>query len=119
MFPRYTVRVRHTLLIGYGAALGACCRYAIATYWYVDAPFSLLCINVMGCFLMGILQSVHPIFTTGFLGGFTSFSTFIFLTYAHMNYYSGFLYICITMCSCFAAWWAGDKIHRLLQKKQQ
>lgn len=70
------------LLIAAGGAAGAVARYglgvAVASLWTVAA------INVAGCFLLGVLVTaggglspeVRTALGVGFLGGFTTFSTF-------------------------------------------
>jgi CrcB protein len=71
---------------------GACLRYLLATWINVSAPqgfpWGTLAVNLIGCFLIGLLsgwfeQLVGPnvpylglFFITGVLGGFTTFSSF-------------------------------------------
>ncbi|PTN10009.1 fluoride efflux transporter CrcB [Nitrosomonas aestuarii] len=77
--------------VGTGGALGAISRYSVslaATHWMGHGfPWGTLTVNITGSFLMGMLIAVfahiwHPpetwrlFFVTGFLGGFTTFSTF-------------------------------------------
>ena len=76
-----------------GGAAGALCRFGgnIAIMDMIRGPFPLgiLVINVAGGFLMGLLQGaikrsgsphtlLYNLLGTGFLGGFTTFSTFLF-----------------------------------------
>lgn len=71
-----------------GGAAGAACRFALgltlANGWL---PWGILTANVLGCLLMGVLQGVmrrldrpfvvgYCLLGTGFLGGFTTFSSF-------------------------------------------
>ena len=67
-----------------GGALGALTRYGIATAWpYVPGgfPWSTWLINITGCFLIGVLNTrirgrlARLLLGTGFLGGYTTFST--------------------------------------------
>jgi len=83
------------LLIAGGGALGAVLRY-LASGWgqtLTDGPFPVgtLLVNVAGCFLVGALtglfsgpalvsEPVRLMLLVGFLGGFTTFSTFGFET---------------------------------------
>lgn len=74
--------------------LGAIGRYALSAIgnrlWGVDFPWGILCVNLVGCFLFGFLfvwftehfphDFARIIFLTGFLGAFTTFSTFMFDT---------------------------------------
>lgn len=78
-------------MIGLGGALGAMARHAMgsAVMALTKAPFpyGTLCINVLGSFLIGVCigmfasvwdpgKGAQLFLVTGFLGGFTTFSTF-------------------------------------------
>lgn len=75
------------LLIGIGGGLGACCRYLvsklISKMHNFSIPIETLIINIFGSFLLGICTKlVQPhweilLIQTGFMGGFTTFSTYI------------------------------------------
>jgi CrcB protein len=81
------------LLIGIGGFLGANTRYLVAV-WVAEHlgsvfPYGTLLINVSGSFILGFLGGaiaegilVHPnwrlFFAIGFLGAYTTFSTFSF-----------------------------------------
>jgi len=70
--------------------VGAGARYEVGVGWPVAAghfPWPTLCINVLGCGLIGILvvvvsdvlagqRLIRPFLGTGVLGGFTTFSTY-------------------------------------------
>lgn len=89
-----TVRERWDILlvIAAGGALGSLARWGVAHAWPHDAsafPFSTLAVNVLGSFLLGLLmvfvlevwpptRYVRPFVGVGVLGGFTTFSTFMF-----------------------------------------
>ena len=79
------------ILIGLGGALGAISRYImsawVTTWWLKSFPLATLLVNVLGSFLMGVafvvvvdrlemLPQARLIFMVGFLGGFTTFSSF-------------------------------------------
>ena len=78
------------LAIGLGGGIGAIARYAVAIsaerLTPVNFPFGTLMANLFGCLLIGFFWSsferVHIsrefrlFLFTGFLGGFTTFSTF-------------------------------------------
>ncbi|GAC1652422.1 MAG: hypothetical protein NVS4B8_27760 [Herpetosiphon sp.] len=81
----------HDLAVGSGAILGVYGRYlvGVASQQHVPAtlPYGTLLINLAGCFLIGVLQTLflelmHVRIETrlfvvvGMLGGFTTFSTF-------------------------------------------
>jgi CrcB protein len=75
--------------IGLAGSLGAVARYLatrfIAKHTHSQFPLATLFINVLGAFLIGLLFSLttqkvmtplqQSILATGFLGGFTTFST--------------------------------------------
>jgi CrcB protein len=79
------------LAIGLGGAMGALCRYGM-TQWAnalvgINFPYSTLIINVLGSFAIGIVfillverNLLAPVWRSvlmvGFLGAFTTFSTF-------------------------------------------
>ena len=79
------------LAIAIGGTLGCWTRYAmtdlVQTIYGREFPYAMLAINVLGSFLMGFLfietierLTISPYLRigilTGFLGGFTTFSTF-------------------------------------------
>jgi CrcB protein len=82
------------LLVGAGGCIGAVLRYwlggwvqALSQSPGAPFPYGTLVVNVLGCFVIGLLShlaDVRGIFTaesrlfvfTGILGGFTTFSTF-------------------------------------------
>ena len=79
------------IAVAIGGALGAMARYGVSTLVF-DAssqrfPYATLSVNVLGSFLMGILfvviaekgllpPEMRSILMAGFLGAFTTFSTF-------------------------------------------
>ena len=81
----------HWFAVAIGGALGSIARYALST-WIFDAsshkfPYATLAVNVLGSFVMGILfviivekaalpTEMRSLLMIGFLGAFTTFSTF-------------------------------------------
>ena len=81
----------HWFAVAIGGALGAMARYAVST-WIFNAtshkfPYATLSVNVLGSFVMGILfvfiveraalpAEMRGLLMIGFLGAFTTFSTF-------------------------------------------
>lgn len=85
-----------TLWIGLAGALGAVARYGIGQAIGVRSfPWTTLGINLMGCFLLGILlggpvaerwpSSATTTLAVGFLGAFTTFSTFGYETFTMLR----------------------------------
>ncbi|MFN0219742.1 MAG: fluoride efflux transporter CrcB [Hyphomicrobium sp.] len=83
--------MRLLLLASAGGAFGAGARYlvshAFAARGLIAFPWATLTINVVGCFLMGVLievlaqrshdtAEIRTFLATGVLGGFTTFSAF-------------------------------------------
>lgn len=78
-----------TGLVGLAGACGALVRYLLG--WLILArtdstfPWSTLLVNVTGAFLIGLISglttrgvlapAMQPVLATGFLGGYTTFST--------------------------------------------
>jgi fluoride exporter len=78
-------------VVAFGGALGSIARYKLGGfvlhYGSSDFPTSTFSVNVLGCFLIGVLAALvehHDLFSpsmrlflfTGLLGGFTTFSAF-------------------------------------------
>lgn len=80
------------LVVMLAGAFGAFSRWFITaalTRWFPNSPHPTLVVNLVGCFLFGALfailnryiagpSTLKLLFLTGFLGAFTTFSTFIF-----------------------------------------
>ena len=77
-------------------ALGVLSRFgaslAVAKYWAPTLPVGTFLINIVGSFLIGLVLAIdlkgglitfdlRTMLTVGFLGGFTTFSSFSFETY--------------------------------------
>ena len=82
---------RTLILVGIGGLAGSILRYLVAIFFARQAssgfPYGTLAVNLAGCFLIGILFALSEkgdllspewriLLTTGFCGGFTTFSTF-------------------------------------------
>ncbi|MGP8214920.1 MAG: fluoride efflux transporter CrcB [Bacteroidia bacterium] len=84
--------IKAITLIGIGGAIGSISRYLAAQYIQSrfilsGFPYGTLAVNVLGCLVIGIVYGLSQRFnwlspewriflTTGFCGGFTTFSTF-------------------------------------------
>lgn len=83
--------------VAIGGAIGASLRYGVAQLMQSNTfPYATLTVNLLGAFLIGLLmgwmgsQSEFPIKTqlflvTGILGGFTTFSSFAYENWIHID----------------------------------
>lgn len=90
------MKVLNLLVIALGAAVGANLRYGVSLWaaqrFGTAFPYGTLIINVVGSLLIGALltfavtrplsEPVRLLLVTGLLGGFTTFSSFGWETYA-------------------------------------
>src|SRR5438067_7305899 len=89
--------VRAFVLIGLGGVLGANARYLVSVWaanrWGVAFPYGTLLVNATGSFLIGFVLALvaarfgdsaegRLLVVAGFLGAYTTFSTFAFETVA-------------------------------------
>jgi CrcB protein len=77
--------VKEVLLVALGGSLGAVARFlsvSAVSRVYPSFPAGTLLVNVLGCFLMGVLAGLtedrawRALLGVGVLGGFTTFSAF-------------------------------------------
>ena len=78
------------LMVALGGAVGAVSRFGLSgwvqTLWGTTFPMGTMAVNVLGSFLLGLLlplfeslawsAEIRTMVTIGFLGAFTTFSTF-------------------------------------------
>jgi len=124
--------MKSVLIVAGGGALGAATRYLV----YVAAghllgagfPFRTLIVNVVGSFAMGALTEVMALawsasgqvrlfLAVGFLGAFTTFSTFSLdfaVLYERGRFLLCALYVTISMVLSIAALFAGLWLFRRL-----
>ena len=121
--------VKLVLAIAVGGALGAVGRHwltaranhFLAGLMVAGFPYGTLVVNVLGCFLMGILievmahhwspsQELRGLLTVGLLGAFTTFSTFsmeVVLLYERGALGQMFLYMALSLLLCVVGIFAG------------
>ncbi len=118
------------LAVATGGALGAVSRYWLAGILNDKAdrlPVGTLTCNIVGSLLMGILfvlvmekarlsPELRPLLMVGFLGAFTTFSSFSLETVALLqegHIMSALIYVLLSVLMCIAALSAGIWITRL------
>lgn len=113
------------LLVSLGGAGGAIARWLMATFinihWQSSFPWATLCINLLGSSAFGLIYAwsmahehwrdpIRMLFLMGFMGAFTTFSTFSFETFRLLE--SGktvlaFANILGSVVLCLLGTWAG------------
>jgi len=120
------------LLVFMGGGLGAVSRYLLSG-WVQQVsgqnfPWGTMAVNIFGSFLIGVLMSLSArslwispqtrlLMVTGFLGGFTTFSTFSYETLSLAQdgelVQMGLNVMC-TVAACLGGTWAGTAMGRIL-----
>ncbi len=114
------------LAVAIGGAIGSVGRYLINTVWLPAAgpyalPWGTFTVNVAGSFLYGLLFAVLTAYLpasgtlrvallAGFLGGFTTFSSFSFESVRLIQEGQAVLamvYVVASVVSCLLALWLG------------
>ncbi len=125
------INVSKILAVASGGALGAVLRYVLNLLFakfLAPFPFATFFINVTGSFLIGFLLALFSeklnvnenwqlFLTVGFLGAYTTFSTFEFETFALMRdkqFSTAFFYVALSLsvglAGVLAGVWAAKKI---------
>jgi CrcB protein len=112
------------LMVFLGGGVGSLGRYwinlLIVNRWESPFPLGTFIVNVVGCFLIGLLAGIveriapHPYVTllliTGFCGGFTTFSSFSLennLLAKNIDYLSSLVYTSMSLLWGFALTFLG------------
>ncbi len=124
--------MRYLLFIALGGAGGAVSRYLLANWfhrlWEGQMPIGTLFVNAFGSLIIGVVyvllvekQLIHPdwrgVLMVGFLGAFTTFSTFSLeainlLEAGHLAHALGYMLISVVLCVVMAG--AGMQLTRVL-----
>lgn len=116
--------IKQVLLVGAGGAVGSILRFLISEVtgrFYVQSfPLATFIINILGCFIIGVLISAIPVnsnlkltLIVGFCGGFTTFSTFARESLELVNQQQSGLALLYVVASCLlgiCAVWLGMQI---------
>ena len=118
------------LLILLGGGVGSLARYAagtaIASRFGARFPAGTMAVNVTGCFLIGLTMTLlterlepHPywrlVLVVGFLGGYTTFSSFEWETYSAVRaggFWIGLANIVGSVVLGYGAVWLGSVLAR-------
>ncbi|MEH6566298.1 MAG: fluoride efflux transporter CrcB [Halopseudomonas sp.] len=122
--------INTVVAVAIGGALGALARHGVAQwsmqYWPKAFPLPTLIVNLLGCLLIGILYGIwlqrpelspllRQTLMVGFLGAFTTFSTFSLDSLRLLENGEGLLaitYILLSVCIGLLATWAGLSLTR-------
>jgi fluoride exporter len=130
--PGFTV-LQKILYIGIGGGLGANARYWVG-WWLIKRwgdvfPYATLFVNVTGSFLLGLFvvliseryivtdPNLRLLIAVGFLGSYTTFSTFEYQTFALASsgrYLQAALNFGFSLVAGFVAVWLGVRLARFL-----
>lgn len=129
--------MKHLILIAIGGAAGALCRHGLVNIinrvnedresWSVF-PIATLSVNIIGSFCIGIMYvliaeklSLHPdwrsVAIVGFLGAFTTFSTFSLETINLLEngqLANALLYVVSSLIVCILAVWLAIVLTRMV-----
>ncbi len=118
-------------MAGLGGAIGSSMRYMIGIFmgtWFgKDFPWGTITVNILGSFLMGLLvglfadkyvvsDEIKTLILVGFLGGFTTFSSFsldtanLFSAQAHIS----FAYVAASLLLGFSGFWGGLQLAKVV-----
>ncbi len=126
---------RYYLIVGSGGILGALVRYWTGSLFKIETggfPTGTLLINLLGSFILGLfltllaerLAGLRPewrlFFATGFVGAFTTFSTFSNETLALFRggfWLTGLLYSVASLVGGMLAVWLGFQLARRFSRR--
>lgn len=113
--------IKNLLLVAIGGALGSVSRYLVGlSIQPNNFPYATLVVNIVGSFCMGLIMAyllkqqennlLRLLLTTGFCGGFTTFSAFSWETLQllqQQKFFSAMVYVAISFIVGIVAVFAG------------
>lgn len=123
--------MKQAFLVFIGGGLGSVARYLLSiklNNFENAIPYGTLVANVLGSLFIGLIFGIMAktgnlsekhtlLLATGFCGGFTTYSTFMYENYVFIkegNYFSFLPYLSITFILAFAALFLGMSIAKLI-----
>jgi CrcB protein len=119
-------------IVGFGSFIGGGSRFLaqqfITKQIPIPFPYGTLIVNILGCFIIGILYSLEHkaniisteaklLLVTGFCGGFTTFSSFSIDCYGLLKdgqYFYILAYVCLSVIVGFLATYLGILLIKIL-----
>jgi fluoride exporter len=111
------------ILVGVGGAFGSLARYSLGRFVAGKIngrfPYGTFIINITGAFLLGIVSSItvssnwYLLLADGFLGAYTTFSTFMyegFNLFQHKSKLNSIIYIVGSLMLGLIGFFAGTKL---------
>ncbi|MCQ2284755.1 MAG: fluoride efflux transporter CrcB [Bacteroidales bacterium] len=117
--------LKNILYVMLGGSVGAALRYLVGVlclHWrWTSLPWGTLLVNLIGCFLLGMLMGLgeknthfnpglYLMLTVGLCGAFTTFSTFTADAFRMMNngqWLMPMLYVCVSIVAGFLLFYVG------------
>ena len=132
IISRWDISVNKIVWVGMGGCIGAVSRYLTVAYAAKlmgerTYPYGTMVVNVTGCFLIGLGLGIAAgrdilsaetrlMIFTGFLGSFTTYSTFAFESFSlarEGGFFASSANIIVHIILGLTAVWAGDFLSRL------
>jgi CrcB protein len=119
------------LVVGVGSFIGGISRYLVSLFvqnkFLSTFPYGTLVVNITGCFLIGVVYALSEkgnvnaewrlFLITGFLGGFTTFSSFSNETVSMLRdaqYWQALSYVGVSIIVGLAATFGGISLIKYL-----